>query len=385
MILRKKIFIIVLIFSIGILFTVGNFIVNQQNSKAIIKMLWDNYKKEYVDQTSFRVVDKQKNGITTSEGQSYGMLMSMWMDDRSSFDGIWKWTQDNLQKPNTNSFSWLWGKNINGEYKVLSEQGGDNVATDGDIDIAFALIKASQKWGNQLYLESAKLIMKDIWTNEVIITKNGKYLLVSNDLEKKYNKQEVLVNPSYFNPAAFHEFARVSSEDNWNRLSTDSYEFLEKSSQSILDSDGKSSLLPPDWMLVNIEDSSIKPTGNKDFSSRYSFDAARIPWRVALDYQLNKTKEALDYLEKFNFLAKEWNSKNLIYADYNHDGTVNGKYESKFMYATSLGYFINYDQTIADKIVQQKLSPPQLFNETMSYYDSSWVFFGLALYYENLT
>jgi endoglucanase len=384
MIFRKKIFIFVLIVIVGGIISASSVIVTQQNNKALIKNLWENYKKEYIDPNSFRVIDKQKDGITTSEGQSYGMLMSMWMDDKTTFEKVWQWTQNNLQKPNTNSFSWLWGKNPKGEYKVLAEQGGDNVATDGDIDIAFSLIKASKKWNNPQYLTSAKLIMKDIWTNEVIITKNGKYLLAANDLEKKYNKSEVLVNPSYFNTAAFHEFAKISLEDNWDRLSVDSYEFLEKSSESILDSN-KSAFLPPDWILVSIDNGAVKPTGNKDFSSRYSYDSARVPWRIGLDYQLNKTKEASVYLEKLNFLKKEWNAKDLIYSVYNHDGTVDGKYESKFMFATSLGYFKNFDRTIGNNIIQQKLSNSQILNENMSYYDSSWVFFGLALYYDNLT
>jgi endoglucanase len=384
MILKKKIFIIVLIIAIGIILPFSSIIIAQQNNRLLIRNLWETYKKEYIDPTSFRVVDKQKDGITTSEGQSYGMLMSAWMDDQPTFDKVWKWTQDNLQKPNTNSFSWLWGKDSKGEYKVLTELGGDNVATDGDIDIAFSLIKASQKWNNPKYLDSAKLIMNDIWTNEVIITKNGKYLLVSNDLEKKYNKSEVLVNPSYFNTAAFHEFAKINSENNWDRLSVDSYEFLEKSSESVLDYN-KSAFLPPDWMLVNIDNGTVKPTGKEDFSSRYSFDAARIPWRVGLDYQLNKNKQAASYLEKFNFLNKEWNAKNLIYSTYNHDGTVSEKYESKFMYATSLGYFKFYDTSTGNNIIQQKLNNNQILNEKMSYYDSSWVFFGFALYYDNLT
>jgi endoglucanase len=385
MILGKKIFIVALIIVIGCILSIGSIILTQQNNnKGIARNLWENYKKEYIDPNSFRVVDKQKDGITTSEGQSYGMLMSVWMDDRTTFEKVWKWTQDNLQKPNTNSFSWLWGKNPKGEYKVLVEQGGDNVATDGDIDIAYALIKASKKWNNSQYLNSAKLIINDIWTNEVVVTKNGKYLLASNDLEKKYNKTEVLVNPSYFNTAAFHEFAKITMDDNWNRLAVDSYEFLEKSSESVLDSN-KSAFLPPDWVLVNIESGNVKPTGNKDFSSRYSYDSARVPWRVGLDYQINKTKEAGAYLEKLNFLKKEWNSKNLIYSVYNHDGTVNDKYESKFMYATSLGYFKNFDQSIGNRIIQQKLNSNQVLNETMSYYDSSWVFFGLAFYYDNLT
>ncbi len=383
MILRKKMLVVILVLLIGLVL-VAVLIVESQRNQNTVRRLYENYKKEYIDPVSFRVIDKQKDGITTSEGQSYGMLMSMWMDDRSTFDNVWKWTQDNLQKPNTNSFSWLWGKNSKGEYGVIKEQGGESVATDGDIDIAFALVKASKKWNEQKYADSAKKIANDIWTNEVIITKNGKYILAANDSEKKYQKAQILVNPSYYNPAAFSEFSKLNPEVNWGRLIDDGYELLDKSSSSNL-GNSKSVYLPPDWINVDYENTNISPTNNPSFGTTYGFDAIRIPWRIALDNELNQNPKALEYLEKMNFLKKDWNDKNLLYGVYNHDGTVSGKYETKLMYATSLGYFKNYEGGIANQIVGQKLSPIKIFEPQMSYYDNSWVFFGLALHYGYLT
>ena len=382
MILRKKMLVTILILLTGFVFT-SVLIVEAQRNKFTVRRLYEDFKKEYIDPTSFRVIDKQKDGITTSEGQSYGMLMSMWMDDRTTFDNVWKWTQDNLQKPNTNSFSWLWGKNAKGEYGILTEQGGNNVATDGDIDIAFALTKASKKWNEEKYKESATKIANDIWTNEVIITKNGKYVLAANDLEKKFEKTQILVNPSYFNPAAFAEFSKLNPAINWDRLIVDGYELLDKSSGANLDK-AKSAYLPPDWIYVDSENGSVTPTTNPNLPTTYGFDAVRVPWRIGLDYELNKTPKALEYLEKMNFLKKDWNDKNLLYGVYNHDGTVSGKYETKLMYATSLGYFKNFDENIRNQIVSQKLNTSKIFDEQMTYYDNSWVFFGLALNYGHL-
>ena len=383
MIFRNKILVIVLILSVGLIVP-AIFLIENQRNNILIRNIYEDYKSEYIDPVSFRVIDKQKNGITTSEGQSYGMLMSMWMNDQSTFDKVWKWTQDNLQKPDSNSFSWLWGKDQKGEYKIISEQGGDNVATDGDIDIAFALIKGSKKWNDPKYAEFAKKIITDIWNNQVVITKNGKYILASNDLEKKFQKSEILVNPSYFNPAAFKEFSIINSDSNWDRLIVDSYEILEKSSSANLDKTN-SVFLPPDWISVNYQSGSVSPVNNPNFPTTFGFEAARTIWRVGLDYELNQSPLASAYLEKLNFYKKEWNNKGLLYTIYNHDGTVNGNYESKFAYSTSLGYFKNFDKSIGSQIVNQKLNRSEILNQQMSYYDSSWVFFGLGLYHGYLT
>ena len=384
MTLINRPYLIILIFAV-VFFSIF-LLYNTQKDRILIWSLYQNYKKEYIDPVSFRVVDKQTDGVTTSEGQSYGMLMSMWMNDQDTFDKIWQWTQNNLQISGSSSFSWLWGKNQTGEYKILTEKGGDNVATDGDIDIAFSLIKAYKKWGNENYIIAAKKIVQDIWNNEVILTKNGKYVLSSNNLDKKYQKSQILVNPSYFNPAAFREFGRLGLDLKWDRLLSDSFDILELSSSSNLGY-SKPIFLPPDWIFVDSQNGAITPTNNPSFKTNFGFDAARIVWRTALSLDLSANQEplALKYLEKLDYFRKEWRNKDLLYTVYGHDGTVQGKYESKFMYSTSLGYFKYYDQNSGDQIVEKKLNSSDVADQPMSYYDSSWVFFGLALYHGYLT
>src|SRR4051812_37690395 len=92
--------------------------------RSELASLWTEYKDEYIEKDSFRVLDKQKNNITTSEGQSYAMLRAVWQDDKPTFDGVWKFTKDNLQHTKGDKlFSWLFGEVSPGKYGVLESQG----------------------------------------------------------------------------------------------------------------------------------------------------------------------------------------------------------------------------------------------------------------------
>ena len=71
--------------------------------------LWSQYKTEYMEPGTNRVLDKQKDDITTSEGESYALLRAVWMDDQTSFDQSLKWTKDNLRRNDNHLFSWLFG------------------------------------------------------------------------------------------------------------------------------------------------------------------------------------------------------------------------------------------------------------------------------------
>jgi endoglucanase len=373
---KKTIFIIILIcsFIIG-----GVYIYNTKISKLNnLQRLWSNYKNTYLDKTSGRTVDEQRNGVTTSEGQSYTMLQSLWLNDKEQYEKSWTWTKYNLRRKSDKLFSWEWGKRKDGQYGVLTETGGENVAVDADIDIAFSLIQASKKWDQPSYLEEAKEIITDIWKLIVIQVSNGKFVLASNNLEKQFNKSKIIVNPSYFAPYAFKLFSTITPEYEWRRLAEDSYYILNQI--SLIKPDQRNLILPPDWILVDTTNLEITKVPDKNWN--YGYDATRIPWRIALDYYLNKNNEALDYLRKFDFLAEEWKKKNIIYPAYTVSGEIVDNYNSSLGYSTSLGYFQIFYPTIAESIYQKKIEP-EMF-EVKSYYEANWLLFGLMLYYKSI-
>ncbi|MDO8495362.1 MAG: glycosyl hydrolase family 8 [bacterium] len=349
--------------------------------RSMLDGIWDSYKKEYIAEG--RTVDKQRNNITTSEGQSYSMLRAVWVGDRETFDQVWGWTNANLKRIDSNLFSWMYGQRPNGSYGVLSEAGGDNSASDADTDIAMALLFANVRWGERDYLDSAQAIINDIWEMEVVVIANKPYL-AANNLEKERSPEAVIINPSYLSPSAYRLFAQIDSGHDWTKLIDTSYEVIQKSIESPLDKE-RSINLPPDWILMDRSTAQIKAPNFSNLTSNYSFDAIRLPWRLALDWYWFKEPRALDNLYRLEFLQTQWDEKKLIHAGYAHNGQVISDFESPAVYGGSIGYFLVADSETAKNIYENKLAA--LYNpdtdswkNPMSYYDDNWTWFGLALY-----
>jgi endo-1,4-beta-D-glucanase Y len=132
------------------------------SNNALLLETWNEYKKNNIQPSSGRTIDKSQNDLTTSEGESYTMLRSVWMDDKSTFDNSWQFTENNLQRPD-HLFSWKYGKISSGEYGILTSEGGENTASDADEDIALSLLMAYSRWNDSKYLQAAQPIITSIW------------------------------------------------------------------------------------------------------------------------------------------------------------------------------------------------------------------------------
>lgn len=356
------------------------------SEKDMLATLWQNYKKEYLEEGTFRTLDKQQNNITTSEGQSYTMLRAVWMDDKATFDGAYKWTQDTLKRPDDNLHSWLFGKKSDGTYGILTERGGQNSATDADVDIAVALLFASHRWQQESYLNDAKALINDIWNKDIVVIKGVPYL-AANDLEKTTSEKPI-INPSYLAPYAYRMFAKVDPTHDWNAVVDSSYHILEVSTTDKLDK-SKSVNLPPDWVAINRSTGMPEKAPSDSLTTNYSYDALRTSWRIALDYQWNKEPRAKAYLDRLTFLTSEWENNKVLHSVYAHDGTVVTQAEAPAMYGGSIGYFKVSDQKNAQNVYESKLkflySPDtNSWKTTLGYYDDNWVWFGIGLYSELL-
>jgi endo-1,4-beta-D-glucanase Y len=353
------------------------------NSRMLLE-LWSRYKQNALEPTSLRTLDRSQNDITTSEGQSYTMMRAVWMDDMDTFKKSWQWTKDNLQRDD-NLMSWKFGERADGSYGILEEIGGQNTASDADVDIAFALLMAAGRWKDEGLQADANTIIKSIWDQEVVII-NGKPMLAANDLEKN-NQQSIIVNPSYLSPYAYRVFAKADPSHDWNGLVDSSYELLFSSADSTLDK-ATSSGLTPNWVRMNRTTGQVMPATELD--SDYGYDALRTPWRLALDYKWNNDIRAKQVLSKYGTLLNDFTEKGKLSAVYSHDGTVIGDYESPAMYGGAQGYFEVVHPELADKYYIEKLvtyynPDTQSYKSELAYYDDNWVWFGLALHDNYLT
>jgi endoglucanase len=356
------------------------------SKKNMLENLWAAYKEEYIELPSFRTLDRQRNDITTSEGQSYSMLRAVWQNDKDTFDKVWQWTKDNIWKENK-LFAWLFGQLADGSYGVLVEQGGATSATDGDTDISLALILAYARWQDPKYLQEADSIIKGIWENAVVEI-NGKPYMLSNDLEKLSQNDDLILNPSYYAPYAYRIFAKIDTQNNWMGVVDTSYEVIQRSGRLPLDKN-QGVGLPPDWVLINKVTGELSAPEVGNLTTNYSFDAMRTPWRIAMDWRWFEDERAKMVLGKFEFLETEWNTSNFISNTYAHNGEKLDSNDSPSVYGTSMGYFAVVNPVLAEEIYINKLLPmydrdTQSWRGVPAYYDDNWVWFGMAFYLDEL-
>ncbi len=348
----------------------------------LLEATWLNYKTEYVQANTYRTVDTSSNSITTSEGQSYTMLRAVWMGDKTTFDGAWQWTQDNIQHSSDHLFAWEWGETATGTYGVLTADNGQNSASDADTDIALSLVFAYGRWQDPTYLKDARAIVTDIW-NDDVIEAQGKPYMSADDLEKK-SPTWAVIDPSYFNPAAYRIFAQVDPTHPWAELVTDSDALLLQSMGADLGS-SKSDGLPPDWFEINKTTGALQAVPITSDDTNFGYDAMRVPFRLALDYEWYKDPEDLTILSKMSLLQEVWHQNGTIPSISAHDGTVVTASEDASIYGGTIGYFMVADKADAADVYNQKLlflyNPgANAWKLPLSYYDDNWAWFGIALY-----
>jgi endoglucanase len=222
-----------------------------------------------------RVIDTAHNNITHSEGQSAVMLLAVHNDDRAVFDNIWQWTRQKLQVREDKLLAWHWSPECG-----LTDI---NNATDSDLFVAWALLRAHNKWKNPDYLVDALEIIQDIRKNLLIETKRGIVLLPGMN---GFNKSEgIVINLSYWVFPAIQEIASVDPASEWQGLQQTGIKLIKEANFGRWE-------LPADWILLN-----NKLTLPAEFLPRFSYDAVRIP--LYLFWAKYETDELLTPFKQF--------------------------------------------------------------------------------------
>lgn len=386
--MRKALGYICIFIGIGIgvyvLYANSNYAVTNRtfSSYTLLSSSWEKYKMQFI-QKDGRVIDHSQHDITTSEGQSYAMLRAVWIDDKPTFDLVWKWTKTTLKRPKDNLFGWRWGKE-NNKYGFISN-GGNNSASDADSDIALALILAANRWQQENYREDAKKILKDLWEKETAVANGKRYLIAGNWAQ---NQQELILNPSYFAPYAWRIFAQEDITHDWQSLIDPAYTLLEDVGKQPLDTN-KGLGLPPDWVTVERKTGRLKAPSQKNLTTNYSYDAIRVPLRIGIDYAWNNDERARNYLQSFHYLSDVYRQSSKLDASYAHNGIVVQKGENPSMYATIIGAFMVTDPHLAKKIYEEKIvrvysNATNSFDKNLPYYEQNMLWFGAALYNKQL-
>ncbi len=211
-----------------------------------------------------RVIYPQASNFqyTASEGIGYGMLLAVYAADKPLFDDLF-----NYYKLKVNAQGLMqWRTDFNGNCS-----GGDcNSATDGDEDIAFALIVAHCQWGSGgaiNYLQESINLLNNIMTWEVD--------LPSGRLRPgEFFGGADCIDPSYFTIAYYPFFEAVTGDVNWGVVRQYCLNYFANYGHP-------TSGLFRDWST----ETGGAPQGSCNWrEDDYAYDASRIPWRVGQDY-----------------------------------------------------------------------------------------------------
>jgi endoglucanase len=302
------------------------------------------------------------------------------MDDQQTFAESWQWTKDILQRDDSLLAS-RFGQRPDGSYDVLDQRS----VTGADADVASALLMAYSRWQQDDYLYDALPIIQALWERSVVRV-DGRPVLVADDLQR-LDPETVLVNPSYLAPYAYRVFAQVDPDHDWAGLVDTSYSLLEELGRQPLDA-GQAVGLPPDWVRVDRRTGELRAPGG-DLTTDFGREALRSPWRLALDHAWYGDERALRLLEGQAVLAGSWTDQGRLVAAYDRDGTPATDSETPAMYSGAMGYFTTVEPDLADEVYTEELLPlydPDTgdLTEQLDYYDSNWVWFGMALHLDEL-
>jgi endo-1,4-beta-D-glucanase Y len=295
-----------------------------------IQNAYNSWKSSFLRECNgmYRVCVDDK-AITISEGMGYGMILTVYFGEKDLFDGLFEFYKSKRTELAHNLMGW----------RVTCDDILDpGSATDGDLDVAYALIVAHYQWGES-YLEEAQDIIA-ILKEHYFVDCEGVYTMKPGGHWGGCNLTDI----SYYTPAYFRLFTEVSEDTFWNTVADAAYIILGNGAN---DTTG----LVPDWQSYDGVPGGNPPSGRDDY---YHYDASRIPWRMALDYLWNGNINARDWCMKITNFADAIGAAGIV-DGYDLNGTPRGRHNnSAFIGGFAVGAMCS-SQPIVDNFIARLL------------------------------
>jgi endo-1,4-beta-D-glucanase Y len=233
---------------------------------AALKRGWGYYKQTFIMSNGLVCHRRKQNGQVigtneaVSEGQGYGMLLAVLLNDQATFNRIFEAANQYMWNDGRKSyFIWNWPS---------MQQGA---ATDADIDVGLALVFADE------------LVKKKLWQPYVKTPDyHTRAMDIIRSIRKNMTSQDFLLpgdnwggdglnnlNPSYFATANMKVFDAYQAEVDFKPVIANCYAVLRKCSAQYQKGQA------PDWIT---KDGNKGPKGNDMLD-----DGIRTPYRIGLE------------------------------------------------------------------------------------------------------
>lgn len=298
--------------------------VDQAAMNKTVLDAWAAYKAKYIKATTsiqggyyieMRTTNAPDQDKSSSEANGYGMILAALMagpkgepDARSYFDGFFHLFDKNRSGTNNALMSYSVGP---GESSHL------NSATDGDMDIAYALLLADYQWGSTgaiNYLSEAKKIITDgIKKSEVGQSSHRTTL-------GDWDKNGLNTRSSDWMAGHMTAFQKATGDASWGDARKTIFNLVSAISSGYSSKTG----LMPDFVVADPAKPAAPNFLEKETDGDYSWNACRFPLRMAVDYAHNGSAESKSALAKISGWIKGATGGNpaSIMAGYKLDGTA---------------------------------------------------------------
>jgi endo-1,4-beta-D-glucanase Y len=274
--------------------------VSQADLDEAVRVAYDIWKNRYIDEActsgQYLVATGMGEARTVSEAHGYGMVITAFMaghdpQARTIFDGLVRYFRAHPTESSPDLMAWSQDSQCN-------DNRGQSSATDGDLDIAYALLLADKQWGSDGaidYRSEATKVIRALRNQNV--DNSASYVLLG-DWPSPGTSEYDATRSSDFMPGHFRTFAAVGGNGDWTQIATRTYEVM----ATLQDEAASTTGLLPDFVLDPT--GSPQPAGadflEGDNDGAYSYNACRDPWRIALDFLISGDSRAKTAVQKIN-------------------------------------------------------------------------------------
>jgi len=268
-----------------------------------VRSFYDAWKEQYLSPEcgpGRYVVLAGINGsnLTVSEAHGYGMMLAALMaghdpEARAIFDGMYAYFREH--PTSTHAYLMAWNQTQSCSEPV----NGMNSASDGDLDIAYALLLADKQWGSCgpiNYLGEALNVLADLQDGALNAT--AQYVLLGDWVSPSSMPYYLSTRSSDFMPAHYRSFRAASSDPVWDGLRTATYQIV----SSLQTNHSPTTGLLPDFIVHPLTTPAPAPAQFLEgaYDGAYNYNACRDPWRLGTDFLVSGEPLAQSAVQSIN-------------------------------------------------------------------------------------
>lgn len=262
------------------------------------RLFYDGWKAAYLVNgcvsNHYYIRYRTSGAITVSEAHGYGMMIFALMagydaNARTYFDGMYRYFTNHQSSITPYLMGWQQDPGC------VPSSGGNDSATDGDLDIAYALLLADRQWGSTgaiNYLAEGRKVIAAVMKGEINTN------VWSVRLGDWTSSSHTGTRPSDFMPDHFRAYQTFSGNTNWARVVDKCYSII----GTIQTNNSPATGLMPDFVVNVTTTPAPAPAGYLEGSTDkdYAYNSCRVPWRIGTDYLVNGDPRAKAALDRIN-------------------------------------------------------------------------------------